>query len=128
MDMTEDENAHEGYGGGLYTADVKEALINRWRPVPRTSVISYGAMRRVSLFLLLFLAVVVSAQQTAVFRIQPVKPVEELRKEALASQPPVEKGEFRRPDLTELVKLDPTIKLDIRYAGTDNFLSTPMYS
>jgi zinc D-Ala-D-Ala dipeptidase len=70
------------------------------------------------------------AQQTAesTFRITPVRPVEELRKEALAAQPPRETGQFRKPDLVELIKLDPTIKFDIRYATTNNFLSTPMYS
>ena len=62
-----------------------------------------------------------------VFRIQPLRPVEELRREALSAKPPVEQGEFRQPDLVELIKLDPTIKLDIRYATTNNFLSTPMY-
>ena len=62
-----------------------------------------------------------------IFRIQPVKPVSELRKEALAAQPPVEEGDFRKPDLVELTSLDPSIKLDIRYASTDNFLSSPMY-
>ncbi len=35
---------------------------------------------------------------------------------------------MRKPDLVELVKLDPTIKLDIRYASTNNFMSTPFYS
>src|SRR5579859_332780 len=70
-----------------------------------------------------------AAQQAdTTFRITPVRPVEELRKEALAAQPPQEKGPFRKPELVELVKLDPTIKLDIRYATTNNFLSTPMYS
>ncbi len=62
-----------------------------------------------------------------VFHVQPLKPVDELRREALAAQPPAETAEFLRPDLVELVKLDPTIKLDIRYAGTRNFLGTPMY-
>jgi D-alanyl-D-alanine dipeptidase len=71
-----------------------------------------------------------AAQQAAdsTFRITPVRPVEELRKEALAAQPPRESGPFRKPELVELIKLDPTIKLDIRYASTNNFLSTPMYS
>src|SRR6202023_719138 len=50
------------------------------------------------------------------------------RTHALADHPPVETGEFRKPDLLELAKLDPTIKLDIRYASTNNFLSTPVYS
>ena len=35
---------------------------------------------------------------------------------------------FLKPDLVELVKLDPTIKLDIRYATTNNFLGTPVYT
>jgi len=63
-----------------------------------------------------------------VFRVTPSKSVEELRKEALAAKPPAEKGDFRKPDLVELAKLDPKIKLDIRYASANNFLSTPVYS
>jgi D-alanyl-D-alanine dipeptidase len=83
-------------------------------------------MRRV--LLLMILAGAAFAQQPATFRIEPVKPVAELREEALAARPPVESGSFRRPDLVELVRLDPTIKLDIRYATVNNFLGTPMYS
>jgi D-alanyl-D-alanine dipeptidase len=64
------------------------------------------------------------AQQT--FRITPVHPVEELRRQALAAKPPIETGK-RVPDLVELVSLDPTIKLDVRYATTDNFLGTKFY-
>jgi CubicO group peptidase (beta-lactamase class C family)/D-alanyl-D-alanine dipeptidase len=63
----------------------------------------------------------------AVFQIKPLKPVEELRREALASQPPVERGDFHATDLVELTKLDPSIKLDIRYASTRNFLGAPLY-
>jgi len=62
------------------------------------------------------------------FRIQPLRPVQELRAEALKAQPPVEQGDFRKPDLTELIQLDPTIKLDIHYASTNNFLGTPLYT
>ena len=62
------------------------------------------------------------------YRIIPVRPVEELRAEALKAQPPHENGGFRQPELVELVKLDPTIKLDIRYATANNFLGTPVYS
>jgi len=61
------------------------------------------------------------------FKITPVKPVAVLRTEALASQPPVEAGDFRKPDLVQLNKLDPTIKLDIRYATDRNFLGSPLY-
>ena len=63
-----------------------------------------------------------------VFRIAPVANFADLRNKALAAQPPVETGEFRKPDLVELAKLDPKIKLDIRYATTNNFLSIPVYS
>jgi|SRR5579864_545900 len=61
------------------------------------------------------------------FRITPLRPVEELEREALAATPPKETGTFRNPELVEVVKLDPTIHLDIRYATSNNFLSTPMY-
>ncbi|MFM8533291.1 MAG: M15 family metallopeptidase [Acidimicrobiia bacterium] len=40
---------------------------------------------------------------------------------------PVDPNATRTPDLVELVKLDPTIKLDIRYAGTNNFLGKTVY-
>ncbi len=66
--------------------------------------------------------------QEASFRITPLRPVEELRAEALKAKPPQEEGSFRKADLVELVKLDPTIKLDIRYATTNNFLGTPVYT
>jgi D-alanyl-D-alanine dipeptidase len=66
-----------------------------------------------------------AAQQS--FHISPLKPVEELRREALAAQPPAEQGK-RASDLVEVVKLDPTVKLDIRYASANNFMSTPFYT
>ena len=43
------------------------------------------------------------------------------------SGPPKERGNFREPDLVEVIKLDPTIRLDIRYATTNNFMGRPMY-
>lgn len=42
-------------------------------------------------------------------------------------KPPVEAGPFRAPELVELVKLDPTIRLDIRYATKNNFLGRRVY-
>jgi zinc D-Ala-D-Ala dipeptidase len=75
----------------------------------------------------LLLLPVCAAQQVS-FHITPLRPVEELRAEALKEQPPQEEGSFRKPDLVELVKLDPTIKLDIRYATTNDFLGTPLYT
>jgi D-alanyl-D-alanine dipeptidase len=95
----------------------------RWRPLPRVLI---------TLVLLLARANGPAAAQSASvesgFRITPVRPLNELRTEALAARPPKETGDFRQPDLIELMTLDPTIKLDIRYATTNNFLSTPLYS
>ncbi|MGH7711238.1 MAG: serine hydrolase [Gemmatimonadaceae bacterium] len=69
----------------------------------------------------------IAGEGAAVFRITPLKPVAMLRREALAATAPNEAGNFRASDLVELITLDSSIKLDIRYAGRDNFLSTPVY-
>jgi D-alanyl-D-alanine dipeptidase len=42
--------------------------------------------------------------------------------------PPAAAPGSRAPDLVEIVRLDPTIRLDIRYATTNNFTKTPVYS
>jgi D-alanyl-D-alanine dipeptidase len=47
--------------------------------------------------------------------------------DAVPTKPPVEEGTFRTPDLVELVKLDKTIKLDVRYAKKNNFVGKPLY-
>ena len=60
-------------------------------------------------------------------RITPVRSVEELRVESLAASPPKEQGSFHAPELVELTRLDPTIRLEIRYATTNNFLGTRFY-
>ena len=61
-------------------------------------------------------------------RVKPLRPVAELLKEARTAEPPKENGEFRAPYLVELTKLDPTIKLEIRYATTNNLFGTVFYS
>jgi D-alanyl-D-alanine dipeptidase len=76
----------------------------------------------------LFVLLQVAVAQQVSYRITPVRPVEELRAQALKEQPPNEQRTFLKPDLVELIKLDPTIKLDIRYAATNNFLGTPVYT
>ena len=84
-----------------------------------------------SLFLSLSLTrgpAIAQASADSTFRITPLRPVAELEREARDARPPKEIGDFRQPDLVELITLDPTIKLDIRYATNNNFLSTPMYS
>ncbi len=62
------------------------------------------------------------------FKIVPVKPIEELRAGALAATPPAESGEFQAADLVELTSVDETIKLDIRYATTNNFTGAVFYN
>ena len=66
-------------------------------------------------------------EEGRVFRIQPLLPTEQLRRRALAAVPPVETGEFWQPDLVEVTKLDPTIRLDVRYAATNNFMGIQLY-
>lgn len=46
---------------------------------------------------------------------------------AQRERPPKEEGRFRRPDLVELVRLDRTIRLDVRYATANNFVGRPVY-
>lgn len=69
----------------------------------------------------------VGPEEGSVFRITPVRPVDQLRREALAATPPAETGDFRPSELVELTRLDPSLRLDIRYAGTANFMGTPFY-
>ncbi len=64
----------------------------------------------------------------ATFRITPRRPVEALRIDALKLAPPPGLDGTRAADLAEIVALDPTIKLDVRYASTNNFMGAPMYS
>jgi D-alanyl-D-alanine dipeptidase len=61
------------------------------------------------------------------YHVTPVKPLEALRAQALASKPPAEPGPFRKTELWDLASLDQGFHLDIRYASTNNFLSTPIY-
>jgi CubicO group peptidase (beta-lactamase class C family)/D-alanyl-D-alanine dipeptidase len=68
-----------------------------------------------------------TGEDGSTFKITPIKPLDELRKIAQAAKPPQEKGDFRKSELIDLSALAPGIKLDIRYATTDNFLGTPLY-
>jgi 5-formyltetrahydrofolate cyclo-ligase len=62
------------------------------------------------LFFALLGCVLPAQQLQQSFRIQPLRPVSELRADAFKAQPPQEQGEFLKPDLVELIKLDPTLK------------------
>ena len=44
-----------------------------------------------------------------------------------SQHPPRETGPFLKPDLVELIKLDPTLHLEIRYATSNNFVGRPVY-
>jgi D-alanyl-D-alanine dipeptidase len=92
-----------------------------------------------ALFFIAVLALLAQqGQPQNAFRIAPVRPIPELRTEALAAQPPREKGEFLPPNLVDLARLNrtrpalarvaPRIHFDIRYATSNNFLGTPSYS
>jgi D-alanyl-D-alanine dipeptidase len=51
----------------------------------------------------------------------------QLRAAALAATPPAEPPAKRPSDLVDLASVDPTIKFDIRYASSNNFLGFPLY-
>jgi zinc D-Ala-D-Ala dipeptidase len=45
-----------------------------------------------------------------------------------AAQPPREPGTFRKPELVELITLEPGLRLDIRYATPRNFAGRAVYA
>jgi CubicO group peptidase (beta-lactamase class C family)/D-alanyl-D-alanine dipeptidase len=67
--------------------------------------------------------------EDGVFKLKPARPLGELRRQALDTKPPIESNAFfRKPELVDVTTLDPTIKLDIRYASSNNFLGAPLYT
>src|SRR5258708_22804952 len=68
------------------------------------------------------------AEPARAFRITPLHPISQLRAQALRSSPPSESGPFRKPDVVALAPLESGIHLDIRYATSNDFLGTPVYS
>ncbi len=69
----------------------------------------------------------VGPEDGSVFKATPTKPIDELKRAALAASPPKESGDFRPSELVELISLDRSLKLDIRYADTTNFMSSRFY-
>ncbi|MFP6763249.1 MAG: serine hydrolase, partial [Planctomycetaceae bacterium] len=62
------------------------------------------------------------------FKIEPVRPVSELRAVALAAEPPYEPGSsFLDSELVDVATLDDSIRLDIRYATKNNFMGAIFY-
>jgi CubicO group peptidase (beta-lactamase class C family)/D-alanyl-D-alanine dipeptidase len=70
----------------------------------------------------------VGPEQGNQLQLKRTRPIAQIRAEALKMKPPEEKGPFKKSDLVELKKIDPRLWLDIRYAGTNNFLGTPFYT
>lgn len=70
----------------------------------------------------------IGASNSETFRIEPLKPIDELREIALKAIPPIEETEFLTTDLVELRNIDKTINYDIRYASTNNFMSNKFYT
>ncbi len=61
------------------------------------------------------------------FRIPVVHPVPELLAAAKIAKPPAQPEGLRAFDLVDLAQLDPTIRLEIRYATDNNFLGAKVY-
>ncbi len=85
-------------------------------------------LRRIFVSAIFLFSSALAQQVPQTFTVKPTRPVEELRAAALKETPPVESGDFLKPDLVELIRIDPTIKLDIHYASSNNFLGTPLYT
>lgn len=63
----------------------------------------------------------------AQLRITPLRPIADLRREALAATPPRDSDATRAADLVDVTSIDSTIRLDLRYATSNNFLGEPLY-
>jgi len=61
------------------------------------------------------------------FRIAPLHTAAELRADARAATPPPTPPGHAQADLVAITDLDSTIRLDVRYAGTDNFMGERFY-
>lgn len=54
--------------------------------------------------------------------------IAELVAGARKASPPVQTGRLRKPDLVEVHKVEPSTKLDVRYATENNFMGAPFYN
>lgn len=62
------------------------------------------------------------------FKVSLDKDISEYLKAALEAEPPQQEGDFREPDLIDITTVIDNVKLDVRYATTNNFLDVPTYS
>lgn len=86
-----------------------------------------GAVSSVTAAEVLFSRRQVGTLHGETFRIQPLRPVSELRDEALKATPPVENADFLATELVEPAVLDLSLRLEIRYATTNNFMGEVFY-
>ena len=100
-------------------------------PLPFTCVDSRKLARLTALGALATVSLVACAETPdpsgALFQVDPTRPLDELRAEALAATPPAEDGDFVPSELVELIEIDPRLELDIRYASARNFLGSAFY-
>jgi zinc D-Ala-D-Ala dipeptidase len=84
-------------------------------------------MRKALAALLLFVALPCLACAQAPLHRETQEAARVVGQAAAAPGPPREAGDHLRADLVEVVKVDPTIHLDIRYATADNLAGRPVY-
>ncbi|MSR31606.1 MAG: serine hydrolase [Gemmataceae bacterium] len=87
-----------------------------------------GKAKQVEAAKVVFKRIKLDGEDGKTFTLAPRKPVEQLREAALRAKPPLEKGPFKPVELADLEKVNPSFRFDIRYAGKNNFLSTPFYT
>ncbi len=62
------------------------------------------------------------------FKVSLDKSIEDYTRAALNQKPPIEEGEFRPSDLVDVTNYIDNVKLDVRYATSNNFLGVATYS
>jgi D-alanyl-D-alanine dipeptidase len=112
-------------GQAMYIVDRGEI-----RPVPKAPVTRTrdGRIATITVDGVSYLRQQVGPEGSGQLRVDPIRPVADVLKESMTVPPPAETGDFLPADLVELVTLDPTIHLDIRYATTNNFLGSVFYA
>lgn len=86
-----------------------------------------GRVRALDLGGVVFARRAIAPNEGVTFRITPRRPLDELRREALAATPPAQPADRVAGDLVDLTTIDRRIRLDVRYATSDNFMGAPMY-
>ncbi len=101
---------------GLYAG---ETLRIERNPTGRVDALDLGGIR--------FARRAIAPDDGITFRITPERPIAALRREALAATPPIQSAELVAGALVDLTRGDPRIRLEVRYASTDNFMGSVMY-